>query len=667
MVIKSKDQSRFNWQNKYTSLRHWRIGAFKSVNEKVEIDLAPLTVVVGANSSGKSTLIQSILLLAQNSSRIEEKNTAKSRGMFELNGPLVQLGTFRETVCDLTESKSSQIEFGGSWFASDRLSVVNRNSSLRTGGHELIWDLTLRPLDKNLDSGVAMVDAATADYCLEGKLSSAADVMFKESRFNVDLLKSKYDNFSFRHTSTFDNLEAQSQGKIAAKQKTQAVSFQAGLPYTGLISKNIVQYLFDNQMKQIFELMYTGLSVDPDPDPASQPIKQYASMEELIEAFVDELASFGRRVLQQDLTSEDRSVEMLSRQIQDFLMIPGESFPDEARKLFGTLDPDVSNKKQLKDATIFLDTFTNQLRARFDEIYGNSEWAQESTFCLPNGKRSTKLNPTPPTSFQRSVRSWNRYLSENVLYLGPLRVGPRATYGIGASVENSNIPLGESGEFFAKKVFIDDTPRLYPVIEQGKLKDARFTLGEAVTYWYQHLAATGEENEINVDAPNRQGYPLKIGTRTLANVGFGASQILPVIGLCLSASPGDLILLEQPELHLNPGMQQKLADFLLAMVKTGRQIIVETHSEYLITRLRRDAATDPEDHKFFTIVFVERDPKVGTSYRTVNVDEQGDLSEWPKGFFDHVAEDLRILMRKAAERQAKKNADSVNIKDGIEE
>jgi predicted ATPase len=348
-------------------------------------------------------------------------------------------------------------------------------------------------------------------------------------------------------------------------------------------------------------------------------------------------------------------------------MVPGESFPDEARKLFGTLDPDISNKKQLKDATIFLDTFTNQLRARFDEIYGDSEWAQESTFCLPNGKRSTKLNPTPPSTFQRSVRSWNRYLSENVLYLGPLRVGPRATYGIGASVENSNIPLGESGEFFAKKVFIDDTPRLYPVIEQGKLKDARFTLGEAVTYWYQHLAATGEENEINVDAPNRQGYPLKIGTRTLANVGFGASQILPVIGLCLSASPGDLILLEQPELHLNPGMQQKLADFLLAMVKTGRQIIVETHSEYLITRLRRDAATDPEDHKFFTIVFVERDPKVGTSYRTVNVDEQGDLSEWPKGFFDHVAEDLRILMRKAAERQAKKNADSVNIKDGIEE
>jgi predicted ATPase len=211
-------------------------------------------------------------------------------------------------------------------------------------------------------------------------------------------------------------------------------------------------------------------------------------------------------------------------------------------------------------------------------------------------------------------------------------------------------------------MFTDDTPRAYPIVEQGKIKDARFTLEEAVTFWYKQLASTGEDNCISVDAPNRQGYPLKIGKRTLANVGFGASQILPVLGLCLSASPGDLILLEQPELHLNPGMQQKLADFLLVMSKTGRQIIVETHSEYLITRLRRNAATDSEDHKYFTIIFVERDAKTGTSYRTVNVDEQGDLSEWPKGFFDHVAEDLRILMRKAAERQSNVKSEPINTK-----
>ena len=49
------------------------------------------------------------------------------------------------------------------------------------------------------------------------------------------------------------------------------------------------------------------------------------------------------------------------------------------------------------------------------------------------------------------------------------------------------------------------------------------------------------------------------------------------------------------------------------------------------------------------------------------MDEQGDLSEWPKGFFDHVAEDLRILMRKAAERQSKKHSESVNTETATEE
>jgi predicted ATPase len=91
------------------------------------------------------------------------------------------------------------------------------------------------------------------------------------------------------------------------------------------------------------------------------------------------------------------------------------------------------------------------------------------------------------------------------------------------------------------------------------------------------------------------------------------------------------------------------------MAKTGRQIIVETHSEYLITRLRRRAAT-ANAHEYFGIIFAERNQEEGTSYRAVNVNDQGDLSEWPKGFFDHVAEDLRVLMRKAAERQASKDS-----------
>ena len=101
MTSELKDTSKFIWESKLASLRNWRIGSFKSVDKAIGIELAPLTVVVGANSSGKSTLIQSILLLAQNATRMDEKNSAKARGTFELNGRLVERSTIKETSSDL--------------------------------------------------------------------------------------------------------------------------------------------------------------------------------------------------------------------------------------------------------------------------------------------------------------------------------------------------------------------------------------------------------------------------------------------------------------------------------------------------------------------------------------------------------------------------------------
>lgn len=656
--MNTENNSGFKWESRFTNLRKWRLGSFKSVSQPIEIDLAPLTVVVGANSSGKSTLIQSILMMAQNAMRSDERSPAKAQGIFELNGPLVQLGTFRETRCDLTESRSLTLQFGGTWFTGerDRAMMTHFDSAVsdgfvRRGEQSLIWDVRLRPIERQLDSGLALVDQSSVKHYRKESLEEESSVKSSIQK-NVDLLKSKYELFSFSHSATQNNHRTKKEEEDETKSsKFQAVSFQVGLPITGLVRKNIVKYLFDSQSQVIAEAIVEGVTVDPDLTEEELAAGRYEFYVPFIEDYVMQLADHGKRIVQQDRTSEDRNPASLSSSIEQFPLIPFEKFPEFSMQYFG----EPNNRLDEAVDNTFHWQLMRDLQKRFDELFGEAEWTKEVTYCLPNGRRSA--NPrlaSSETPLSRLIRSWNRYLSERVLYLGPLRVGPRASYGIGSSIENSNLPLGESGEFLAKKLFTDRTLRLYPIVERGQLRDSRMTLEEAVTLWYQELGASQESNEINVDAPNRQGYPLKIGKRTLANVGFGASQILPVLGLCLSASPGDLILLEQPELHLNPGMQQKLADFLLVMSKTGRQIIVETHSEYLITRLRRNAATTPDDHKYFTIIYVERDLETGTTYRTVSVDDQGDLSEWPKGFFDHVADDLRVLMRRAAERQSGK-------------
>lgn len=653
------DDKGFKWESRFTSLRKWRLGSFKSIAKSVEIDLAPLTVVVGANSSGKSTLIQSILMMAQNSLRSDEKSPPKTQGIFELNGPLVQLGTMKETCCDLLPIKKYLIEVGGEWFAGEK-NILMRDSdeaitgSARVGEQSLEWNVNLSPVNKMIDSGLAVLQNSSAKYFKRGILQGECTVNLSKAK-NVDLIKSKYELFSFSHSAkSLDHIEATAELDQTNSSRLHAVSFQVGLPTTGLVKKNVVKYLFDSQSKVLEEAMIIG-AVGMDPDLTEQEIEEnrYVAYVPFIDDFVKAFADVGKKIVQQDLSSEDRNVAKWSSSIEQFPLIPFDKFPKTITQFFN--DGDGFGNKISEVESNFHWQIMRDLRKRFDELFGDAEWTRSSIYCGPNGRRSA--NPTISSEnspLTQLIRRWNKYLSEKVLYLGPLRVGPRASYGIGSSIENFNLPLGESGEFLAKKLFNDRDSRLYPVVDEDQVKDAMLTLEEAVTHWYQYLSSSAEQNKIDVDAPNRQGYPLKIGSRTLANVGFGASQILPVLGICLSAKPGDLILLEQPELHLNPGMQQKLADFLLLMSRTGRQIIVETHSEYLITRLRRNAASNPDDHKFFTIIYVERDPKMGTSYRTVSVDDQGDLSEWPKGFFDHVAEDLRVLMRRAAERQSGK-------------
>ena len=134
----------------------------------------------------------------------------------------------------------------------------------------------------------------------------------------------------------------------------------------------------------------------------------------------------------------------------------------------------------------------------------------------------------------------------------------------------------------------------------------------------------------------------------LAAVGVGVSQVLPVLTVCLLAEPGDIVLLEQPELHLHPALQMRLADFLLACVDSGRQIIVETHSEHLVNRLRRRVAEDDSNDvgELVRIVFAERDTEGHTIFRPSDINPLGGLTEdWPDGFLDIGARDAQKLLQ----------------------
>jgi predicted ATPase len=105
------------------------------------------------------------------------------------------------------------------------------------------------------------------------------------------------------------------------------------------------------------------------------------------------------------------------------------------------------------------------------------------------------------------------------------------------------------------------------------------------------------------------------------------------------------VLIEQPELHLHPAMQLKLADFLLACSRTGRQIVIETHSEHVINRLRLRVVADETSAtaELVRLLFAEQE-NGETLYRISDINEVGGLStDWPKGFLDVAADESTRL------------------------
>ena len=119
----------------------------------------------------------------------------------------------------------------------------------------------------------------------------------------------------------------------------------------------------------------------------------------------------------------------------------------------------------------------------------------------------------------------------------------------------------------------------------------------------------------------------------LTDVGFGVSQILPVLVLLAYVDEGSTVLLEQPEIHLHPAVQADLADVIVE-VATGRnvQVIIESHSEHLLKRLQLRVAEQRVDSSDIALYFCDNDGAASTIDQ-LEMNVLGEIVNWPKDFF----------------------------------
>jgi len=178
-----------------------------------------------------------------------------------------------------------------------------------------------------------------------------------------------------------------------------------------------------------------------------------------------------------------------------------------------------------------------------------------------------------------------------------------------------------------------------------------------------------EEFKVHQISENRKEYEVKVKTPgspswvDLPDVGFGISQVLPVIVQCFYAPPGSILFIEQPELHLHPRAQAQLADLFINVLtarEDGRerkiQLIIETHSEHFLNRLQRRIAEDDPEHSITTndvAAYFANTTGSESKLVPLEIDEFGNISNWPENFFGDSMGDLFAKTKAEMRRRQK--------------
>ncbi len=290
-------------------------------------------------------------------------------------------------------------------------------------------------------------------------------------------------------------------------------------------------------------------------------------------------------------------------------------------------------------------------------------------FRRADGRRWPIPTPIKYYGFADEVRTYHQnagFLSElelafekmlrSIYYLGPLRDPPKREY---TWAGGDPTDMGRRGEYAVAAILA--ARERGETIPRGRGK-SKLSLEQYVAHWLKELHLI---DEFRVEEIKKGTNLYRVHVKRspgssevlITDVGFGVSQILPVLVLCYYAPQGSTILFEQPEIHLHPSVQRGLADvFIDAMKIRNVQIIVESHSEDFLRRLQRRIAEDQDiDEKQAAIYFCDIENGKG-KLTPLQLDTYGNFLAWPKDFFgdpmgDIAAMQSAVMKRKGVEEE----------------
>lgn len=212
----------------------------------------------------------------------------------------------------------------------------------------------------------------------------------------------------------------------------------------------------------------------------------------------------------------------------------------------------------------------------------------------------------------------------NLIHVPGLRGVPMRGYPV--SGVGSNFP-GRFEDYTASviKRWQDDKDSRVQMVS-----DALETLG--LTWKVSTVDIDGATVDIRIGRLPKESKGSKDDLVSIADVGFGVSQVMPVVVALFAAQPGQAVYIEQPEIHLHPRAQMALAGLLVDAANRDVQVIVETHSALLLTSLQTLIAQQKIDAADVKLHWVSRDASGSSMVTTAELDADGAYGDWPVDF-----------------------------------
>lgn len=547
-------------------IKTWYVSRFKAIRDDAQtLEFKPLTIFAGTNSSGKSTVIQSILLASQ--------ALYQHRPIIPLNGEIISLGTADDV-----------------WNRGDLSEPIDLIGTFTSrSGEEVRFEVTLMPdnLPQQAQSAATQIIVQEGSYtCQTTDYHYWLNVKLKQTEAGKHYLLS--------HLSP--QAEAEVQERIASRgEQLNALLVDSEVVLDRFFPNSIrarVLRLGTQEFEKVFLI---------DPRTA-------------------------------DLTSQEREIaladdyaELVFTAIKQLKLpsLPGRKRNSNAQLISGIYaewfdNLDLRDKERLKEFFI----------AAFDDMQAE-------------GSRRVRSH-----GLARIQNTIHKELTEKLRYLSAYRIAPKALFAIDEVPVWSEVGINGSHIATALKIYGQQVVEFFHPEE--RVLDRR-PLIEAVVIWLRHFALV--EN-IETNDLGKLGTFLNVRVAglekelDLTSIGFGTSQVLPIIVQGLLTPPDGIFIIEQPEVHLHARVQSLLAYFFYGLTQTGRQCIVETHSEHIVNFLRAlmaDSDTHFEDD--VQIYFANRDPERGTSFEPIRMGNKGRIVNLPPGFMDETARLATMILK----------------------